>query len=193
MGCGGNLLTGWLNTDIGTILNRRGVVYLDARKRLPFADNMLRFIFNEHFISCLTVEEAGWFLKECHRVLKLGGILRIATPTWLFLVKLSKNRDEQWENYLRWATDQFLPADHYTSCFVINNLLYDPCNGLGGKSVYDQETLTWMLSQAGFSRVDLRSVGESPHPELRGVEGHGKVIPPEFNELETTVLEATKA
>ncbi|MBI4447206.1 MAG: methyltransferase domain-containing protein [Acidobacteria bacterium] len=189
VGCGGNVLPGWLNTDIGPILSRRGAVYLDARKRLPFADRTFNLIFNEHFIFSLTLEEAMRFLKECYRVLQPSGILRTVTPTWSFLVELWKNQDSRHQDYVQWATREFLHMDHVAPCLVINNFLY----GFGYKSVLDRETLIWMLSEAGFSKIAGRTVGESPCSGLRGVEGHGKVVPPEFNELETTVLEATKA
>ena len=43
LGCGPNILEGWLNTDIEPIDDR--VVYLDAGKPFPFEDETFDFIF----------------------------------------------------------------------------------------------------------------------------------------------------
>ncbi|MBI1956470.1 MAG: methyltransferase domain-containing protein [Acidobacteria bacterium] len=189
VGCGRNILPGWLNTDRGTILNTRGVVYLDARKRLPFADRTFYLVFNEHFIFRLTLEEAMRFLRECYRVLKPAGILRTATPLWSFLVELSRNQETAYQDYVRWVTRDLVHTNPLAPCWVINNFLY----GIEHKSVLDRETLVWMHSEAGFTNITERAVGQSPHPGLQGIEGHGKFVPPQINQLETTVLEATKA
>ncbi|MBI4458652.1 MAG: methyltransferase domain-containing protein [Acidobacteria bacterium] len=186
--CGRNILPGWLNMDRRTVLSTRGVVYLDARKRLPFADRTFYFIFNEHFISYLTQDEALLFLKECNRVLKPSGILRIATPLWSFLVELSRNREASYQDYVNWVAAEMGCADRAAPGLVINNFLYR----IGHRSVFDSETLCWMLSEAGFRNVAERPVGQSPHPRLRDIEGHGKFVPPQINALETTILEATK-
>lgn len=188
VGCGRHILPGWLNMDVAAALNRQGMVYLDARKRLPFDDGTFNLIFNEHFLFSLTLEEAMRFLRECHRVLKPAGILRTATSLWSFLVELSQNQETPYHDYVQWAAKEFLHMDQAVPCWVINNFLY----GFGLKSVLDRETLVWMLSETGFSNITERSVGESPHPGLQGIEGHGKFSPPEMNRLETTVLEAQK-
>lgn len=145
-------------------------------------------IFNEHFISHLTLEEAEGFLAECFRVLKPGGVLRTTVPGLPFLARLAQSSDTRYRDYVRWATDRFLHINYYSACLVVNNFFY----GFGYKFIYDPATLTWMLSRAGFSPVVSAKVGESTNPELRGLEGHGKYIPNEFNELETFVSEATK-
>ena len=188
VGCGPHLLAGWLNTDVA-VLRFPSIIYLDARKKLPFRDSQLCLIFNEHFISHLTLEEAERFLAECFRVLKPGGILRTTAPGLPFLAELAQSGDPGCRDYVCWATERFLHVPYYSACLVVNNFFY----GFGYKFIYDPPTLTWMLSRAGFSRVVSAKVGESTHPELRGLEGHGKYIPNEFNELETFVLEATKS
>lgn len=188
VGCGINILPGWLNTDQGTILNRRGVIYLDARKKLPFYNDTIHYVFSEHFITCLSMDETTNFIHESYRVLKPGGSLRIASVMWPFLAELYGNSGDRYERYVQWATNTFLKTRQNSSLLVLNNLLY----GFGCKSIYDVPTLSAMLVTAGFAQIVRCNVGESSHSALRGVEGHGKVIPPEFNELETTVLEATK-
>lgn len=47
---------------------------------LPFPDDEFTFAFSEHFFEHLFLDEAGELMKECFRVLRPGGVLRIAVP-----------------------------------------------------------------------------------------------------------------
>lgn len=49
-------------------------------KKLPFADQTFDVVYHSHFLEHLDRHLAPPFLSECHRVLKTGGILRIALP-----------------------------------------------------------------------------------------------------------------
>ena len=48
------------------------------------------------------------------------------------------------------------------------------------------------LLSVGFVRFLCCNVGESQHPELCNLEGHGKVVGEDVNEFETSVVEAIK-
>jgi len=185
--CGANLLSGWLNTDLA-VLNRGKTVYLDARKDLPFANDTFCYIFNEHFISCLTLAEGVHFFAECYRVLRPHGVLRTATSGWPLLVDLFKADDMLARRYVEWANKEFLSTSWNLPCLTINNYVY----GFNLRFIYDPSCLAWALSQAGFSEIATANIGESGHIALRGIERHGTVVPDEFNQFETFVLEATK-
>lgn len=49
---------------------------------LPFEDNFCDLLYACHLIAYFDREEIKPLLKEWHRVLKPGGVLRIATPDW---------------------------------------------------------------------------------------------------------------
>ena len=87
VGCGKNILPGWLNCDIN------GPVYLDVKKNLPFFNDVFNYIFCEHLIEHLSLKKGVYFLGECFRVLKLGGVIRISTPNlfYIMLTYLDKN------------------------------------------------------------------------------------------------------
>ena len=53
LGCGNNILKGWLNTDITTYDN---ISYLNAEHPFPIEDNTLDYIFSEHMFEHLTYE-----------------------------------------------------------------------------------------------------------------------------------------
>src|SRR5690348_4800131 len=77
VGAGDNVLAGWLNTDRDPT---PGSAYLDATRRFPLPDASFDYVMSEHTIEHLTLEQADSMLAECHRVLKPGGKVRIATP-----------------------------------------------------------------------------------------------------------------
>lgn len=47
---------------------------------LPLEDNSIDFIFSEHFFEHLFFDEAAALFKECYRVLKPNGVIRVVVP-----------------------------------------------------------------------------------------------------------------
>lgn len=89
VGCGPNQLKGWLNTDI--IKSFDDVVYLDITQTLPFPSNKIDYITSEHLIEHITFLDGKLFLKECLRVLKPNGKVRITTPDLSVLLGIYNN------------------------------------------------------------------------------------------------------
>jgi SAM-dependent methyltransferase len=58
----------------------RRLHYLDLTQSLPFADGAFEAAFGSHVLEHLTPGEAAGVLRELHRVLRPGGIVRIAVP-----------------------------------------------------------------------------------------------------------------
>ncbi|MDJ0742753.1 MAG: methyltransferase domain-containing protein [Xenococcaceae cyanobacterium MO_167.B27] len=56
--------------------------YYQAGDKLDFEDNTFDFIFSEHFLEHLFMDEALELLKEFHRILKPYGVLRIIVPDY---------------------------------------------------------------------------------------------------------------
>jgi len=54
--------------------------YGDVRKKLRFKDNSVDYIYNSHLLEHLFPDEGLHFLKECYRILKPGGLIRIVIP-----------------------------------------------------------------------------------------------------------------
>jgi len=186
IGCGANLLDGWLNTGISYQECRDGM-YLNAGKRFPFPDATFNYIFSEHLFEHLTYPQAMNMLEESYRVLKPGGVMRVATPNLRFLLGLYQEPENPLhKRYIAFtAQNGGLPP---TAVFVINRFH----TAWGHQIIYDRETLTDLLEQVGFKDVCSCEVSQSKHPALNDVERHFKSLPPEFNSLETMVLEASK-
>lgn len=189
LGTGSNPYEGWLNTDIEDYKRENQVVYLDVRKRFPLPDASFDVVFSEHMIEHLTYAEGLHCLSECHRVLRRGGRVRVATPSLRRVARLyDENLTELQQRYLRWSADVFIQdADVPLPGFVVNNML----RNFGHQFVYDEQTLRHALELTGFVDVKEWSVGESDDPMLVGLERHMRSAA-EFNAYETLVLEARK-
>ena len=182
IGSGRNRLEGWLNTDYN------GPIYLDAGIKFEIKDNTFDYIFCEHLFEHLTLPQAHNMLSESYRILKPGGVLRIATPDYRFLREIYTNpNDELHQKYMQWLTKRFIQTDSVEPVFVISGFH----TNWGHKVIYDFDTLARMTKQYGFSTRQCM-VGVSEHPALCDIERHGTCIPTEFNLLETMILESTK-
>lgn len=179
LGSGTNVLPGWLNTD-GAMM-WLGNVYVDLREPLPFPDEAFDFAFCEHTIEHIHYADARAFLRECRRVVKPGGILRITTPdlqSYLQLFAVPRRPEDERvlaALYDNWILPGFHEARHYRPLtatpdpvFVLNDLFrnYEHC------FVYDAPTLRAVLIDAGFSAVKQTPPCESEHSELCAIETH---------------------
>ena len=107
LGCGDRFHPAWTNVDYAacdpTILS------YNLRGRFPFADEQFDIVYHSHLLEHFPRSYALPFLRECHRVLKPEGIIRIATPDLERLVRIylkaleeSVKGDEQWQRNYEW-------------------------------------------------------------------------------------------
>ena len=194
IGCGNNFLKGWLNTDINGL---EGTVYLDAGRKFPFENDSFDIIYSEHLFEHLSLEEQMSMLGEAKRVLKNGGVLRIATPSIDFLFDLYSNPNSAKNlTYTNWARNtvpklKTVPKTIGKESFhvyVVNNFFRD----WGHKMIHNFESIKGLTKGFNFTAVKEVEVGESVHEDLRNVEQHGKIIPEHINKWETMVIEITK-
>ena len=136
----------------------------DLSISIPFENNSVDFIFNEHFLEHLTVEEGQVFLKDCKRVLKDGGVLRISMPDLETTVKdyFNPNWKEDKKAYYKKFGLEFIK----TKAEKININF----RSWGHKWLYDKEELERRLKEAGFKNIKFCELKESDYPELRNLE-----------------------
>jgi len=101
LGCGATTPDGWLNVDYAlgarlarvplwrTVNRRLGVfdmdwddriVLHDLTKPFPWPDGAADAVYSSHTLEHLSKQDGLNFLKECYRVLKHGGWIRIVVP-----------------------------------------------------------------------------------------------------------------
>lgn len=80
LACGGKLtsLKDWINAD--HVPHNSSVERVNLIKALPYEDSCFDVVYHSQFLEHLSQENGENFLKECFRILKPGGILRVVTP-----------------------------------------------------------------------------------------------------------------
>jgi predicted SAM-dependent methyltransferase len=76
---------------------------------LPFESNSVDIVYNEYFIEHLFSEEGTRVLCEFFRCLKVGGVLRIATPDLDYIIH-KYNTDWSDQDWLSWPGHEAINA-----------------------------------------------------------------------------------
>jgi predicted SAM-dependent methyltransferase len=77
-GCGLAVHPDWVNIDSSPVLP--GVIRHDLRRGLPFPGDSFDAVYGSHVLEHLEPEAGAKLLRECRRVLKPQGIVRIVVP-----------------------------------------------------------------------------------------------------------------
>ena len=173
----------WLNVGSSSVLvsgfealDKRsfvGVRRCDIRVGLPYPDASVEIICSSHTLEHLHPHtELPGVLKEFHRVLVPGGLVRAAVPDLAVLLRCYADQDfsriAKMQAGLKASvgvafSDLPLALQFSAICFGNNGggPVYD-----GHYACWDEDALRRVFEQAGF--VDVRVVGptESRHPEL---------------------------
>jgi predicted SAM-dependent methyltransferase len=167
IGCGIYPTQGWINLDI---ISHPGVYFWDCRSGLPFSDGSIAAIYSEHFFEHLDLySEAHPFLRECLRCLQPRGVLRIVVPdAGAYL----RGYSGPWERLAAmrplyctpngWR-DRWLGEIYETKMQFMNAIFRQ---GSQHKYAYDEETLVFVLRQAGFADVLVQQFGVSIDPKM---------------------------
>jgi len=78
LGCGQHYHPNWVNVDFAKTGD--GVIGHNLLKGIPFDENTFEVVYHSHVLEHFPKDKAALFINECYRVLKPGGIIRIAIP-----------------------------------------------------------------------------------------------------------------
>ena len=78
LGCGATFHPEWLNIDFHD--HGGAVLAYDLRLGIPFADDTFDVVYHSHVLEHFTYNQGRRFLRECFRVLRPGGLVRLAVP-----------------------------------------------------------------------------------------------------------------
>lgn len=62
------------------IIQESGLKFYNLQKAVPLKSESSDIIYCSHFLEHLSKKDGKYFLQECHRTLKSGGLLRLAMP-----------------------------------------------------------------------------------------------------------------
>lgn len=158
IGCGKKHLNGFVNMDIEQPYDKK----LDARKGLPYSEQIVDGVYSEHFFEHLTQAEGLGFLRECRRVLKLGGVVRVAMPDLDEVVGRYVSADWRGDgDMLKLGFDWVA-----NRCEFLNLGMRE----WGHKHLYNEEELVRIAQMAGLEPMKRCEHGKSDTPEFVGRE-----------------------
>jgi predicted SAM-dependent methyltransferase len=190
IGCGTSAAEGWYNIDnsptiwLSRIPLASRVLRLPAwpkdvhrhnvLKGLPFAGESVHVVYSSHTFEHFTYEQSLALTKDCFRVLKPGGTLRIVVPDLGLIVR----------DYL---TDPSPLASHrMIQRLLLGHTWRDMLHpGAHHSQMFDARSLLAMVAEAGFTDAKQSSFRESDIADLALVE-------PEERCSESLYVEARK-
>ncbi len=134
----------------------------DVTKPLPFEDAYVSGIFTEHMLEHIPFESELALLRECRRILRPGGVVRIVVPDGeLYLSEYMKHHSGL-QSSMPYADETKRKFGFDTPIVSVNRLFREH----GHQFIWDHETLRAALFNAGFERVERRAFQESADPKL---------------------------
>jgi predicted SAM-dependent methyltransferase len=109
LGCGHHYCVenGWVNLDF--VSTGDSVLAHNLVQGIPFSDNTFALVYHSHVLEHFSKNDGINLLKECCRVLKSGGILRIAIPD---LEQIARNYLYFLEKGIENPEDENIRADY---------------------------------------------------------------------------------
>lgn len=86
LGCGYRFHPDWTNVDF--VSTGKGVIAHNLNDGIPFADSSFDVIYHSHVLEHFSKKEAELFLRECYRVLRPQGVLRVVVPDLEQIVRI---------------------------------------------------------------------------------------------------------
>ncbi len=100
IGCGSRFHPDWVNLDLKS--NTPFIRAADISRGIPYPDQTFSVVYHSHLLEHLQKQEAFSFIQDCYRVLKPGGVIRIAVPDLeqiarSYLSVLEKSLEKQYD------------------------------------------------------------------------------------------------
>lgn len=152
LGCGTKYHKKWINIDYHS--NNKYVKAYNLLKGIPYKENSIHVVYSSHLIEHFSKADAERCIKDCYRVLKLGGIIRVATPD---LEKIVSN----YQKYIKLALRNIPKAEFRYDWSMIE--MYDQTvreysGGEMGK-LYQQKNIedpNFIYKRVGFKIEDMQ-------------------------------------
>ncbi|MDQ4068249.1 MAG: methyltransferase domain-containing protein [Actinomycetota bacterium] len=161
---GGHRFTrpGWISTDKGW----RTALFMDATSRWPFPSGSADLIYSDNVIEHIRMEGNRRLFREARRVLRSGGRIRLATPDVRRIAELYTGDPTEADWHIAQSQSKGYEAHHHVDLLRI--VFQEAGHHVG--YLWDFESLSLELREAGFADVARYESGLSDTPELVGLE-----------------------
>jgi predicted SAM-dependent methyltransferase len=199
LGCGPVQPAGWINIDgsirawlVATLpyfdramtaiglfpaTDFSGVTYARLEARWPWPDGSIHAIYAGELLEHFRPADGEHFVRECLRVLRPGGVLRVRVP----------DNARFWENYVtEYRAARARPRETWTTEHTrwVEMFFRDICverrwfssYGHFHKWAYDDLSLISLLERVGFEGVDRRAFHDSAISDVNVVEVRDDLI-----------------
>jgi len=186
LGSGPTGINGWINFDWGVlpVLSKMPLVrsifvklgllsrnydavwptikLVDIRKDLPLENKSIDYIYCSHVLEHFEKFEVIKIVKECKRVLKKNGLIRIVLPDLQKLIKEYKNADEFCREFYGYEKD----VKSWSQMFI-----------RGHEWMYDTKSFVKLLDEIGFKNCKVVKIktGEMPDIDKLDLDVHEKL------------------
>ncbi len=190
LGSGPNSAKGWINYDWGllpligklrlnTMLVKLGlldksydwkwpkITLVNIKNDLPDEDESVDYIYCSNVLEHFEKYESTAVLKECQRVLKKDGIVRVIVPDLKKLIENYTSADNFNREYFGYNKDQYNGIIGRFKRFFIR----------GHQWMYDSNSFYELLKEIGFSNIKEYKFrkGELPNLDKLDLEMHKKL------------------
>ena len=113
LGCGLRFHPDWTNLDV--VSHHPSVRAHNVCESIPFDEASFDVVYHSHLLEHLTRTQADAFLRECRRVLKPGGTLRVVVPDleqiarlYLKALEAAQDGNGAWDAHYEWMMLELL-------------------------------------------------------------------------------------
>lgn len=143
----------WVNVD--GFLDTNVQHLMDFGRPFPFSDGSFDGIFSEHVFEHFTREDGIGVFRECHRILKPGGVLRVIVP----------DAGKVFRAYIE-APDALVERREPSTGIAMEVVNLYAYQRYEHQCLYDWALMRHTLADAGFTDITRRGYGEGAGPTL---------------------------
>ena len=107
LGCGFRYHPAWTNVDF--VSTNKDVIAYNLKEGIPFPDASFDAVYHSHLLEHFSRREGENIIRECYRVLRHQGVLRVAVPdlekiarTYLIALERASSGSREWVDNYEW-------------------------------------------------------------------------------------------
>jgi predicted SAM-dependent methyltransferase len=197
LGCAGTVVPGWENIDkspsvylarfprLRLVLHRAGmisdaqakgfpagIIHADVSRGLPYPEASAAYVYSSHLIEHLSRWQALDLVRECRRVLRPRGILRVATPNLEGIVDAYVDTDRPSDGGETGADVMMSRLGMFSELRAnrVQRLIHRVASASYHQWLYDSESLVRLLRESGFNETSVCSYRQGETPDLDRLE-----------------------